>query len=84
MNESEVRATVLGILARVAPEADLTALDPDVEWQDQLDLDSMNLLTMMVDIERATGISVPERDYTKVSTLNSCVAYLMSRTPVTQ
>jgi acyl carrier protein len=84
MSESEIRATVLGILTRIAPEADLTALDPDVEWQDQLDLDSMNLLTMMVDIERSTGVTVPERDYPKVSTLNSCVAYLMSRTPVAQ
>ena len=80
MNESNIRATVLGILARIAPEADLTTLDPDVEWQEQLDLDSMNLLTMMVEIESATGISVPERDYPKVSTLNRCVEYLTGRT----
>ena len=52
----------------------------DVEWQEQLDLDSMNLLTMMVEIESATGISVPERDYPKVSTLNRCVEYLTGRT----
>jgi hypothetical protein len=39
---------------------------------------------MMVEVERATGVSVPERDYTKMSTLNQCVAYLMSRMPAVQ
>ncbi len=79
MNESDTRATVLRILARIAPEADLTTLDPNLEWQEQLDLDSMNLLAMMVEIESATGVSVPERDYPKVSTLNRCVEYLTGR-----
>lgn len=76
MNDDEIRTTVLATMRRIAPEADLDTLDPDVEWQDQLDVDSMNLLEFMVGLEQATGVSVPERDYAKVATLRRCVEYL--------
>lgn len=79
MNDDELRATVLGVLKKIAPEADLATLAPTVEWQDQLDLDSMNLLAFMVGLEEATGVSVPERDYAKVATLDRCVGYLSSK-----
>ena len=79
MNENEIRVAVLGVLKGIAPEADLETLDPDVEWQDQLDLDSINLLTFMVGIEEATGVAVSERDYPKVATLNRCVEYLTNK-----
>lgn len=79
MTDEEIRSTVLAVLRRIAPEADPTTLAPDVEWQEQLDLDSMNLLAFMVGLEEATGVSVPERDYAKVATLDRCVAYLSSK-----
>ena len=81
MNDQELRETVLRILHGIAPEVDVSTLDPDVQWQDQLDLDSMNLLDFMVAIEKATGVSVPERDYAKVATLNRCVEYVEARLP---
>ena len=82
MNDDELRTTILGVLKKIAPEADVATLAPNVEWQDQLDLDSMNLLSFMVGLEEATGVSVPERDYAKIATLDRCVEYLSHRIAV--
>lgn len=79
MNELPARTAVLESLRRVAPEADLDALDPDVELRDELDLDSMDFLNFVVAIGERTGIEIPERDYPEVITLDSCVAYLERR-----
>lgn len=78
MND-DIRSTILTCLHSVAPEADLDTLDPAVEWQEQLDLDSMNLITFLIAVEQATGVSIPERDYRKVATLQSLAEYLEAR-----
>lgn len=79
MNDEEIRRAVLDALARVAPEADLDALDPDVDLREQIDVDSMDLLNMVIGIHERTGVEVPERDYPKLVTLDGCVAYLRAR-----
>jgi acyl carrier protein len=67
---------VLRALSRIAPEADLTTLDPDEDLREQLDLDSVDFLNVMVAIHDELGIEVPEADYAKVRTLAGCVEYL--------
>jgi acyl carrier protein len=79
MNDDEIRRAVLDALARVAPEADLDALEPDVDLREQIDVDSMDLLNMVIGIHERTGVDVPERDYPKLVTLDGCVAYLRAR-----
>ncbi len=78
MNEDEIRALVLRELANIAPEADAN-LDPDVELREQIDLDSMDLLNLMIAIHEATGVEIPEADYPMLATLNGAVAYLRDR-----
>lgn len=78
MND-DIRATVLRILHQVAPDLDPAALDPAVPLQDQADLDSVDFMNIMVGIEEALGVDVPERDYPKVASLDGCVAYLSAR-----
>jgi acyl carrier protein len=74
--DEQTRATVLGVLGQIAPEADLSALDPDLEFREQLDVDSMDLLNFVIGVHEATGVEIPEADYQKIATLNSFVAYL--------
>lgn len=80
-NPLDVRAAVLGVLARVAPEADLDALPDDADLREELDLDSIDFLNVMIAIHEAFGVEVPERDYPRCSTLAGCVAYLTPRLP---
>jgi acyl carrier protein len=70
---------VRGVLARIAPEADLDDLAPDDNLQETLDLDSMDFLNFMIGVKEATGVDVPERDYPQVVTMRGCIDYVEAR-----
>ncbi len=72
----ELRTTILDALTEVAPDIDPSAIAPDQELVEQLDIDSMDFLNFIVSIHERTGIEIPERDYPKLSTLDDAVAYL--------
>jgi acyl carrier protein len=78
---TDIRTTVLAVLARIAPEADLDGLADDVDLREELDIDSVDFLNLMIGIFEATGVDIPERDYPQCTTLAGCVAYLTLRTP---
>lgn len=79
MSLESIRAALLAMLGRLAPEADLTRLDPQRDLREQLDIDSFALLTWSMDIEKELGVTVPEADYAKLRTLDDAVRYLASR-----
>jgi Acyl carrier protein len=79
MTTSEIKDTVLNMLGEIAPEADLAEIKPDVDFRDQLDLDSMDLLNFVVAVDQKLGVAIPERDYPRLSTLDDFVAYLAER-----
>jgi acyl carrier protein len=76
MDERVLHETVLRVLGEVAPEVDLTSVDPAEDLRDQLDLDSMDILNLAIGLFQATGIEVPERDYGRIVTVDGCVGYL--------
>lgn len=76
MTAEEIRRAVLDVLADVAPDADLAALDPDANLQQQFDLDSFDFLNLIVGLSERLGVQVPEQDYAAMATLRDCVAYL--------
>jgi len=77
MTKEEIKATVLRLLGEIAPEADLTQVDPDVNFRDQLDIDSMDFLNFVMALHERLHVEIPETDYPKVVTLNGCVEYLL-------
>jgi len=72
----DIRATALRILGEIVPEADLSKLDPAVNFREQLDIDSMDFLNFVIALHESLHIDVPETDYPKLASLNACVAYL--------
>jgi acyl carrier protein len=76
VTRDEIRATVLRVLGEIAPEADPAALEPGVPFREQLDLDSIDLLNVVVGLHGALGVDIPEADYPKLATLDACVEYL--------
>jgi acyl carrier protein len=79
MTDDEIKVIVLRAISDVAPEADLSQLDPAVDIREQLDIDSMDGLNIMIGIHEATGVDIPEADYPQLVNLNGCVAYLRAR-----
>ena len=73
---------ILAAVAQVAPDADLGTIDPKADLTEQLELDSMDFLNVVVAVNEATGVEIPERDYPELSTLERFAAYLAARLPV--
>jgi len=79
MTSEEIRARVLDVLGRIAPELDPAELAPDANLRDQLDVDSMDFLNFVIGLHKAFGVEVPETDYRRLLTLDGCVAYLAGK-----
>lgn len=79
MTREEICSTLLEVLGEIAPEADLAGLDPREDLREQIDIDSMDVLNFAIGVHERTGVEIPEADYAKLATLDSCVAYVASR-----
>lgn len=78
MTHQEIRKAVLRILGTIAPEADLSNIQPGVAFRDQLDLDSMDILNFVIALHKEFNVDIPEADYTRLTTLDGCATYLES------
>ncbi|MEM0967424.1 MAG: phosphopantetheine-binding protein [Verrucomicrobiota bacterium] len=76
MTNVEVQKIVLDIIEEIAPDEDLSSIKPEVRLRDQLDLDSMDFLDIVMELRKQHGIEVPEEDYPKLASLESCGEYL--------
>jgi acyl carrier protein len=81
MSDVDIRKTVQEELGNIAPEADLTTLDPQADLREALDIDSMDFLNFITAIHHRLGINVPELDYPKLITLAGAVKYLETNLP---
>lgn len=76
LTDVTARAVLERVLADIAPEVDLADARPDGQLQDELGLDSMDFLNLMMGIHEQTGVTIPERDYPALSTVDGVIAYL--------
>jgi len=79
MDNEKVKQIVLDIIAEIAPDEDLSNVQPDKRLRDQLDLDSMDFLDIVMELRKQHGIEVPEDDYTRLESLDSCAEYLLPK-----
>ena len=79
MTTDDLRALVIEVLSDIAPETDPSALDATEDLRDELDLDSMDELTMITELSGRLGIDIPEADYPRLRSLDGAVDYLASR-----
>ena len=80
MTPDEIRAAILHAIGEIAPEVDAARIDPDANLRDQLDLDSMDILNVMIALHESLHVDIPETDYPRLATLNGAIAYLLDRT----
>lgn len=79
MTTDDLRDLVLEVITEIAPEADTSTLDATEDLRDELDLDSMDELTMITELSERLGIDVPEADYPRLRSLDGAVEYLAGR-----
>jgi acyl carrier protein len=76
MTQPDIRAVVHEELHNIAPEIDLSAVNPTADLREALDIDSMDFLNFVTAIHHRLGVDVPELDYPKLITLDGAVKYL--------
>ena len=79
MTEDEIKTLVLDELRAIAPELVGEQIDPDVNFRDQFDFDSVNFLSFAIALDKKLGIRIPEVDYPKLSNMSGCITYLASK-----
>ena len=79
MTPAESREEILDILSEIAPDEDLSQLDPDKPFREQLALDSMDFLDIVMELRKRHRIQIPEEDYRHLASLQSTVTYLEPR-----
>ena len=76
MTPAEIREEVLDILKDIAPDEDLSQLDDDMRFREQLELDSMDFLDIVMELRKRHRIQIAEDDYINLASMNSTVTYL--------
>ena len=76
MTEEEYRTAYLEELTRVAPDIDPATVGDDDHIQDDLELDSMDVLNLVTALHERFGVDIAESDYPEIATLRLAASYL--------
>lgn len=76
MTPEQARDLVEETLHQVAPNADTAGLDGQADLREELELDSLDFLSFVEGLSTRVNRRIEEDDYSRLSTLDRCVAYL--------
>ena len=79
MNRETLYAIVIEELVNVAPDLDAGTINKDDQLQDDLELDSMDVLNLVAALNDRLGINIPEDDYVQIETPAKAADYLAAR-----
>jgi acyl carrier protein len=79
VTREQVTQTIEEVLGQITPDSDLTALAPDADLRDALELDSLDFLNFVEGLSKRTGQRIDEDDYPKLATMASATAFIAAR-----
>ena len=72
----EIRHAFLDALHQIAPEIELQQMTDETVLREEFEIDSMDFLRFIVLLHKQLNVEIPEKDYSKLATLQSSLAYL--------
>ena len=76
MSPADIREEIIDILSEIAPDEDLTNIDDETSFREQLELDSMDFLDIVMELRKRHRVQIPEEDYGNLASMQSTVTYL--------
>ena len=76
MTPADIREEILDILSEIAPDEDLSGLEDDKNFREQMELDSMDFLDIVMELRKRHRVQIPEDEYTNLASMASTVSYL--------
>lgn len=79
MSAADIRQVIINILGRIAPDEDLSDLNDEKPFREQMELDSMDFLDIVMELRKLYRIEIPEGEYSNLTTMASTVKYLLPK-----
>lgn len=79
-NPTQIKDTIVSLIKTIAPDADPETLGDDDDLRATLAIDSYDFLNLMIGLNDAFGVEIPEADYGKLVTLNDLIRYITNQT----
>lgn len=79
MNRAEIESVLRECLSAVVPGVDFDAIDPTADLREEAELDSMDMLNLVIALHKRLHVDVPEVDVPKLATLDGATEYLAGR-----
>ena len=76
MTPAEIRDEILDILSEIAPDEDLTEIDDDKSFREQLEMDSMDFLDIVMELRKRHCVQIPDTEFGNLASMSSTVTYL--------
>jgi acyl carrier protein len=78
VDAERIKSEIVAALVKVAPEVQGQNLDPDRNFRDQYEFDSIDFVDFIQQLEVRLNVTIPQSDYPKLSSLDGALRYLMS------
>ncbi len=79
MKDEYIKAAILKLLQKIAPDMDPEELAMDDNIREVFGIDSFDFLQLIIGLDKEFGITTPEEDYGKITTLRSLIAYVKAK-----
>ncbi len=74
--QGDIRQSIRKILAELFPDHDLSQLADGDSLASSLDLDSMAMIDVALEVERRFGVHVPDEDLERLTSIDAIAGYL--------
>ena len=79
MTHDDIRAAFIEELTNVAPDIAPEDIEDTDHIQEDLGLDSMDVLNLVTALHRRLGVDIKEPEYPKIATVSHAVAFIASK-----
>lgn len=79
MTPDDIRAAFIDELTRVAPDIAPEDIQDDDHIQEDLGLDSMDVLNLVTALHRRLGLDITEPEYPQIATLSRAVTFIAGK-----
>lgn len=81
MDRTAVKSTIKTIFHHVAPDIEFDALDLSQPLRDQVEMDSMDFYTVLVQIHKQLGVNVPDSVLIDLNHMDALIDYVAANAP---
>ena len=79
IDDTEIQEKIQACLHLIAPEVALNTLKKNQSLREQVDIDSLDFVRFVIRLHETFGVDIPEADYPKLLTLESCLDYFNAK-----